>query len=176
VTDIQFNKSTLRRTTKIASQQARKKHEIRTLEEAERRKKKEERERGREEDRELTQEELLAEAVETEKLNRQSYLELVRLEETKKAPPPKRPTKKGPCVVFTSKGGQQLLSFTEPHLPEEFAPQQDISRPGSPPKCAITSLPARYRDPLTGSYYATVEAFKQLREQHAQKKGTSLTA
>jgi hypothetical protein len=32
------------------------------------------------------------------------------------------------------------------------------------PKCIITGLPARYRDPLTGYPYASLQAFKTLRE------------
>ena len=35
--------------------------------------------------------------------------------------------------------------------------------------CAITGLPAKYRDPKTGSYYATIDAFKQLRIQHEKE-------
>ncbi|KAJ1628509.1 hypothetical protein T492DRAFT_1017924 [Pavlovales sp. CCMP2436] len=43
--------------------------------------------------------------------------------------------------------------------------------------CAITGLPAKYRDPKTGSYYATGEAFKELRRRHAEANGeTAATA
>ena len=49
-------------------------------------------------------------------------------------------------------------------LPEDY-----IRRLAPPPrsdsylKCAVTGLPAKYRDPVTGAPYATVEAFKTLR-------------
>ena len=36
--------------------------------------------------------------------------------------------------------------------------------------CAITGLPAKYRDPKSGSYYATIDAFKQLRLQQEKKE------
>lgn len=36
-------------------------------------------------------------------------------------------------------------------------------------RCAVTRLPARYRDPLTGLPYANLEAFKVLRERHERK-------
>uniref|UniRef100_A0A7S0P4V8 Vps72/YL1 C-terminal domain-containing protein n=1 Tax=Calcidiscus leptoporus TaxID=127549 RepID=A0A7S0P4V8_9EUKA len=34
-------------------------------------------------------------------------------------------------------------------------------------QCAYSGLPARYRDPLTGMRYGSLEAFKQLRSEHA---------
>lgn len=79
-----FDKNTLRRTTKLASAEALKKQKIRTEEEEERRKKFSAREQHRYHHRELTQAELMKEALETEVINRQSYLELVRLEEERK--------------------------------------------------------------------------------------------
>lgn len=36
-------------------------------------------------------------------------------------------------------------------------------------KCAITGLPAKYRDPVSGLPYANLEAFKVIREQHTPK-------
>ena len=33
--------------------------------------------------------------------------------------------------------------------------------------CALSGLPARYRDPLTGTRYGSLAAFKQLRAQPA---------
>ena len=48
----------------------------------------------------------------------------------------------------------------------------DISFPAAAPLptrtlCAITGLPAKYVDPVTKEPYATLDAFKQLRERHA---------
>lgn len=36
------------------------------------------------------------------------------------------------------------------------------------PLCAITGVPARYRDPLTGHFYASREAFRELRHRLGQ--------
>ena len=33
--------------------------------------------------------------------------------------------------------------------------------------CSLSGLPARYRDPLTGLRYGSLEAFKHLRSEHA---------
>ena len=42
-----------------------------------------------------------------------------------------------------------------------------LHRPAGPPPvqptCCITGLPAKYRDPKTGLFYASAEAFKQIR-------------
>ena len=43
-----------------------------------------------------------------------------------------------------------------------------------PKKCAITGNPARYYDPLTKSYYSTIESFKLLRERYFQKEEDGL--
>lgn len=37
--------------------------------------------------------------------------------------------------------------------------------------CAITGLPAKYKDPKTGLPYANVAAFKELRAKHAAEHG-----
>lgn len=78
-----FNRS-MRRTTKMASAQTMQKRREREQEDTKRRIKKEERDQFREAERELTQEELMKEALKTEEINKASYLELVRLEEEKK--------------------------------------------------------------------------------------------
>lgn len=43
-------------------------------------------------------------------------------------------------------------------------------------KCVITGEPARYRDPITGQPYATLAAFKILRERFAEQGGVIPTA
>ena len=43
-----------------------------------------------------------------------------------------------------------------------------------PKKCAITGNPAKYYDPLTKSYYSTIESFKLLRERYFQKEEDGL--
>ncbi|QDZ22972.1 YL1 domain-containing protein [Chloropicon primus] len=39
---------------------------------------------------------------------------------------------------------------------------------GQPPKCEITGKPARYRDPLSGLYFSSVESFKEVRARKPQ--------
>lgn len=43
-----------------------------------------------------------------------------------------------------------------------------------PKKCAITGNPAKYYDPLTKSYYSTIDSFKLLRERYFQKEEDGL--
>ena len=38
------------------------------------------------------------------------------------------------------------------------------------PKCVVTGLPARYRDPRTGLPYYNAAAFKEIRRRHSQPK------
>jgi hypothetical protein len=40
--------------------------------------------------------------------------------------------------------------------------------------CAITGLPAKYFDPLTQQHYASIEAFKIIRERYFQKEEDNL--
>jgi len=44
--------------------------------------------------------------------------------------------------------------------------------PQAPKKavCVITGLPAKYRDPKTGQPYATIEAFRKIREKDEKGK------
>ncbi|KAJ8904137.1 hypothetical protein NDN08_000664 [Rhodosorus marinus] len=158
-----FNRS-MRRTTKMASAQTMQKRREREQEDTKRRIKKEERDQFREEERELTQEELMKEALKTEEINKASYLELVRLEEEKKRlPPTKQKVQPGPRLVLRSRDGKQTLSFTAEELPRDIFPRESTLAAAVQPMCVVTGLPAKYKDPKTGSYYATVKAFKILR-------------
>uniref|UniRef100_A0A7S0G5I1 Vps72/YL1 C-terminal domain-containing protein n=1 Tax=Rhodosorus marinus TaxID=101924 RepID=A0A7S0G5I1_9RHOD len=158
-----FNRS-MRRTTKMASAQTMQKRREREQEDTKRRIKKEERDQLREEERELTQEELMKEALKTEEINKASYLELVRLEEEKKRlPPTKQQEERGPRVMLRSRDGKQTLSFTADELIRDIFPKQSTLTAAVRPICVVTGLPAKYKDPRTDSYYATVEAFKILR-------------
>lgn len=57
-----------------------------------------------------------------------------------------------------------IVAALDMPLPEDYIrrlappPRSDLSL-----KCAVTGEPAKYRDPVTGAPYATVEAFKTLR-------------
>lgn len=59
---------------------------------------------------------------------------------------------------------QTVVAALDMPLPEDY-----IRRLAPPPrsdssvKCVVTGEPAKYRDPVTGAPYATVEAFKALR-------------
>ena len=52
-------------------------------------------------------------------------------------------------------------------LPPEMQ-KQKAAPPKPPPACAVTGLPAKYKDPLTGCPYADAAAFHILRENHQQ--------
>lgn len=120
--------------------------------------------------RQLTQEELLAEAANTEIENFKS-LELLeaREEATKKKANVKKGRYAGPMLrIFSSqdkdsKEEKTLIEVRNMGIPPELAPR---TAPPSVPKpvCSITGLPAKYKDPLTGLPYATIEAFKELRQ------------
>lgn len=107
-----IHRSSLRRSTKIASMHAAEEREKRQLTEAERRKKKAAREAGKPEVRILTQKELLEEAKATEEKNKESLKELLRLEEEKKRlPPPKKKSKEPIMTLRSSRDGKQTVSF-----------------------------------------------------------------
>uniref|UniRef100_A0A7S2ZFK5 Vps72/YL1 C-terminal domain-containing protein n=1 Tax=Rhodosorus marinus TaxID=101924 RepID=A0A7S2ZFK5_9RHOD len=164
-----FNRS-MRRTTKMASAQTMQKRREREQEDTKRRIKKEERDQFREVERELTQEELMKEALKTEEINKASYLELVRLEEEKKRlPATKQQIQRGPRLTFRSRDGKQTLSFTAEEHASDIFPKESTLATAVQPMCVITGLPAKYKDPKTGSYFATVEAFKILRSRGKPK-------
>ena len=56
-----------------------------------------------------------------------------------------------------------LAAMTQ-KLPEEYPPPDLAAKYGL---CSYSGLPAKYRDPLTGLRYGSVEAFKELRAKHA---------
>lgn len=118
----------------------------------------------REEERRWTQEEMLLEAAQTEVLNRQSLeLMLAKEEEVKRKANIQKEVYEGPVVRFHSKTGLNILSFTcASEVPEAI----NSKAPPYPKRtlCAVTGLPAKYRDPLTGLPYATKEAFHIIRE------------
>ncbi|KAB1204097.1 SWR1 complex subunit 2 [Morella rubra] len=111
------------------------------------------------EEKRMTQEEMLLEAAQTEIMNlRNLERVLAREEEVKKRAIVHKAVYSGSSYLEFSKG----LSF-----------QSEISTLSVPyPEkavCAVTGLPARYRDPKTGLPYATKEAFKILRERFAKE-------
>ncbi|KAL2939837.1 SWR1 complex subunit 2 [Bienertia sinuspersici] len=100
------------------------------------------------EEKRMTQEEMLLEAAQTEIMNlRNLERVLAREEEVKKRAIVHKPFRNG--VSFDSEISTKSVPYPEKAL------------------CAITGLPAKYRDPKTGLPYATKEAFQVIRERYA---------
>lgn len=138
--------------------------------------------------RRLTQGELLAEAEITEEKNLASLAQLLKFEEDKKNAKVTKSRFQGPVIKFQSvrmpqfgPDGQQVgycsrsfLEFTDTKsFPQEYFPPK-VKHPKKP-VCAVTGLPAKYKDPLTGLPYATIEAFKYIR-QHRKRLREQLVA
>lgn len=115
--------------------------------------------------RRLTQAEILAEAAQTEIINRASLERMLRLEEDKRRVIVRERNTDGPRVRFVSKrNGESVrntVTFVETPVPaaiDGIAPPYPVAQ-----RCAVTGYPAKYIDPSTGSAYATLEAFRILR-------------
>jgi len=116
----------------------------------------------RKEFRRLTQDELLAEARQTEIINRASLEAMLRMEEAKRVVHAKSRAPAGPRVRTHSKAGRTTLTFIEMgSVPEAIRASAPVPPP--PARCVITGLPAKYRDPQTGTPYATLDAFRTIR-------------
>ncbi|PON83739.1 Vps72/YL1 family [Trema orientale] len=116
------------------------------------------------EEKRMTQEEMLLEAAQTEILNlRNLERVLAREEEVKKRAIVHKAVYSGPQIRYYSKDGCSYLEFSKG---SSFQSEISTSTVPYPEKavCAVTGLPARYRDPKTGLPYATKEAFKVLRQ------------
>eukprot|EP00803_Ostreobium_quekettii_P007010 evm.model.scf_65.17 EVM.evm.TU.scf_65.17 scf_65:124137-128253(-) len=122
----------------------------------------------------LTQAELLKEAAQTELKNLADLKELVaREEETKKRAMVTKTRYTGPLVrVKSAKVGGLEKTTVElcnmQHVPSWLEPQV-APKPAKRSVCAVTGLPAKYRDPLTGIPYATPAAFKILRQRGTRR-------
>lgn len=142
--------------------------------------------------RRLTQQELLAEARITEEKNLASLAQIMQCEEDKKNAKITKVRYQGPIIRFQSvrmplvaedgkadaNGGycsRSFLEFTDTKsFPREYFPTSKIRYPKKA-VCAVTALPAKYKDPLTGLSYATIDAFKYIR-QHRQRLKEQLIA
>ncbi|GAQ86495.1 DNA-binding protein [Klebsormidium nitens] len=121
------------------------------------------------EERRLTQEEMLAEAAQTEIANLQSLeIMLAREEEIKRKAIIHKEAFAGPQIRYHSKDGHTVLEFTRM---DAFPDVINAKAAPYPLRsvCAVTGLPAKYKDPLTGLPYATLEAFKTLRERWSDR-------
>lgn len=120
------------------------------------------------EEKRMTQEEMLLEAAQTEIMNlRNLERVLAREEEVKKRAIVHKAVYSGPQIRYLSKNGYSYLDFMNG---SSFESEVSTTAKPYPKKqvCAITGLPAIYRDPKTGLPYATKEAFKIIREQYAE--------
>eukprot|EP00922_Rhytidocystis_sp_ex-Travisia-forbesii_P036802 GHVS01054748.1.p1 GENE.GHVS01054748.1~~GHVS01054748.1.p1 ORF type:complete len:124 (+),score=9.90 GHVS01054748.1:855-1226(+) len=59
---------------------------------------------------------------------------------------------------------KELLMFTDGQIPTMYTAGRQKPACTQHMVCAVTGAPAKYRDPLTGQYYSTREAFKMLRQ------------
>merc|ERR1712136_101195 len=133
--------------------------------------------------RRLTQAELLAEAQITEVQNLASLAQFMQLQEDTKNSKIVKTRYQGPIIRFQSVRMPQydgqgkedgfcsrsFLEFTDTKsFPQEYFP----SKAKYPKKevCVVTGLPARYKDPLTGLPYATIDAFRYIRHHRARLK------
>ncbi len=144
--------------------------------------------------RRLTQEELLAEAKITEKINQASLLAYQKLEIEKKKKVVTKSVYKGPIIRYHSlsmpvvhqsdnendqvqildeKQARTFITFTDEQTLREIFPNNNFRPKPVNPKlkvCAITGLPAKYFDPLTQTPYANLYAFKALREMYKKQQ------
>ncbi|GMH46036.1 hypothetical protein BSKO_14000 [Bryopsis sp. KO-2023] len=116
----------------------------------------------------LTQAEMLKEAAQTEIKNLESLQQLVEMEEESKKKALERKTKYvGPLLRIKSSkvDGSEKTTMEMCHM--QKIPRRFLPKKAPPPVtrsfCAVTGLPALYRDPLTGLPYANADAFKEVR-------------
>lgn len=119
------------------------------------------------EEKRMTQEEMLLEAAQTEIMNlRNLERVLAREEEVKKRAIVHKAVYSGPQIRYISKDGLSFLEFTKEVSFQSEIPTASVPYPEKA-VCAVTGLPAKYRDPKTGLPYATKEAFKIIRERYS---------
>ncbi|KAL1804278.1 hypothetical protein DCAR_0935938 [Daucus carota subsp. sativus] len=116
------------------------------------------------EEKRMTQEEMLLEAAQTEIMNlRNLERVLAREEEVKKRAVVHKAVYSGPQIRYLSKEGCSYLEFRNGASFHSKVPATPVPY-SQKSVCAVTGLPAKYRDPKTGLPYATKEAFKIIRE------------
>lgn len=121
------------------------------------------------EEKRMTQEEMLLEAAQTEIMNlRNLERVLAREEEVKKRAVVHKAVYSGPQIRYLSRSGYTYLELLNG---ASFGSEVSTKATPYPQKslCAVTGLPANYRDPMTGLPYATKEAFKIIRERFAEE-------
>ncbi|KAL2343576.1 hypothetical protein Fmac_004861 [Flemingia macrophylla] len=125
------------------------------------------------EEKRMTQEEMLLEAAQTEIMNlRNLERVLAREEEVKRRAIVHKTVYNGPQMRYISKDGCSYLEFIKGSSFHSDIATMSVQCPEQP-VCAVTGLPARYRDPKTGLPYATKEAFKVIRERFLNENANS---
>jgi len=127
-------------------------------------------------DRPWTQEEMLAEAAQTELFNVADLQRILAMEEeTKKRASSAKEVYSGPSVRFRSAGGHETVAFIRGAEEQGFLfAQPPAPTPAPPLPCAVTGRPARYLDPRTRLPYADRAAFQRLRAADKQEQTPSL--
>ncbi len=116
------------------------------------------------------QEELLEEATKTELRNIAWLTEQKRLAEIKEQndKTASRPKKPLAWSYHSSRGGVHVLTFADcKHFPTVL--EQGRPEPRNHRTCVITGLLAKYCDPYTGLPYATLDAYKEIRQRYGNK-------
>jgi vacuolar protein sorting-associated protein 72 len=113
----------------------------------------------------LTQAEILAEAQQTEIINKASLERMLRQEEDKRRVIVRERDTDGPRVKYHSKRQGDSVLNTVTFVDTPVPPVIDAIAPPYPVplRCAVTAAVARYVDPATGTPYATLEAFRQMK-------------
>ncbi|KAL1328415.1 hypothetical protein HN51_038273 [Arachis hypogaea] len=125
------------------------------------------------EEKRMTQEEMLLEAAQTEIMNlRNLERVLAREEEVKRKAIVHKTVYNGPQIRYISKDGYTYLEFIKGSSFHSDIATTPVQYPEQP-LCAITGLPAKYRDPKTGLPYATKEAFKEIRQRFAEENANN---
>eukprot|EP01080_Neovahlkampfia_damariscottae_P005469 gene5469-9287_t len=120
----------------------------------------------------MTQEELMKESKKTAQINTKSLENLIQIEEEKKKVVKSNKTViEGPMIRFLSKNGKQTIIFANnENIPSCINVKEDEDNLKSRGLCVVSGMEAKYVDPLTGVSYATVDAFKKIRESFEQFK------
>ena len=123
--------------------------------------------------RQLTQEELLRAASFTEIENKRKLEVMLQFQVDKRARAAPKAPYAGPLVRYhSSKKYGTLYTFTEVNEVPRVINSKPIPYPKRP-VCAVTGMPAKYRDPKTGLYYSTLEAFQLIRAGNVPVNGAS---
>ncbi|KAJ8305646.1 hypothetical protein KUTeg_016191 [Tegillarca granosa] len=135
--------------------------------------------------RRLTQEELLREAKITEQQNLASLENYRRLELEKKKNRIQKQVHRGSIIRYHSltmplieelppepeinvDGDRTFITFTDDRTFKDYFPQKKL-KPTIKQYCPVTKLPAKYYDPITNTPYATIQAFRFIREAYARQ-------